>query len=103
MSKLPLYDLPLQACGLKVLIPPSLRGPPCRNLRWRWRLAVLYPDRFCSYCGERRRLTIDHVRPRADGGADALRNMVPACESCNNLKSDMSLLMFLWRRAGWCS
>lgn len=32
--------------------------------------------------------TIDHVRPKSQGGADDLENLVAACSECNTLKSD---------------
>jgi len=52
--------------------------------------------RRCLYCGRseaevRRaggRLTRDHVMPVSRGGRDVWRNVVTACEPCNNLKAD---------------
>lgn len=43
----------------------------------------------CLYCGHhfsQQDLTRDHVRPRAQGGADVWSNVVSACYSCNNRK-----------------
>lgn len=34
--------------------------------------------------------TIDHVRPRARGGGDDLRNLVLACNRCNQARSRQS-------------
>lgn len=51
----------------------------------------------CPYCGGTGG-TIDHVEPRARGGADDARNRVGACRTCNNLKADTPLLVFLVRR-----
>jgi 5-methylcytosine-specific restriction endonuclease McrA len=46
-------------------------------------------DNFeCQYCGTRRDLTIDHVLPRAKGGADTWTNLVTACKRCNAKKGD---------------
>jgi 5-methylcytosine-specific restriction endonuclease McrA len=51
-------------------------------------------DRFtCIYCGAQpgRRiggLTIDHVKPRSQGGVTSWENCVTACEGCNGKKAD---------------
>jgi len=37
----------------------------------------------CAYCGERKKLTIDHVTPLNDFGGHTANNIVPACKSCN--------------------
>lgn len=42
----------------------------------------------CLYCGARTRdLTLDHVRPRSQGGAHSWDNVVSACKSCNHRKA----------------
>lgn len=48
----------------------------------------------CAYCGSQGILTLDHVIPLNCGGADALRNIVPACVSCNASKQDTSVEMW---------
>jgi 5-methylcytosine-specific restriction endonuclease McrA len=49
-------------------------------------------DRFtCQYCGDQpgsEELTIDHVLPRAQGGASTWDNCVLACLACNKRKAD---------------
>lgn len=49
---------------------------------------VLIRDGFkCAYCGSSRgKLTVDHVIPRARGGADSFENCVSCCKTCNNIK-----------------
>jgi hypothetical protein len=47
----------------------------------------------CGYCGVREEdvgaeLTVDHFRPTARGGGDALDNLVYCCFQCNVNKSD---------------
>jgi len=42
----------------------------------------------CQYCGNRDRLTIDHVMPRSRGGRDTWENLVTACVPCNNRKGN---------------
>lgn len=50
---------------------------------------VLRRDRHaCQYCGQRSRLTIDHVHPKSRGGKDTWENLVAACVPCNNRKGD---------------
>lgn len=44
-------------------------------------------DNPCHYCGAYWASEIEHVRPRTQGGADALGNLVAACWRCNAEKS----------------
>ncbi len=41
----------------------------------------------CAYCGRENPTTLDHVIPRAKGGATVRRNLIAACGDCNILKS----------------
>ena len=46
----------------------------------------------CVYCGlllEFAHATLDHVYPRAKGGAHAPGNLVVACARCNRMKGDL--------------
>ncbi|GAC1477184.1 MAG: hypothetical protein NVS1B4_19430 [Gemmatimonadaceae bacterium] len=48
--------------------------------------------RRCVYCAaqlESDAATLDHVHPRARGGANAPGNLVAACPRCNRLKGDL--------------
>jgi 5-methylcytosine-specific restriction endonuclease McrA len=54
----------------------------------------------CVWCRtplshESPRATIDHVRCRSDGGADALANLVLACADCNNSRADSPAAVWL--------
>ena len=55
-----------------------------------WRRAV--KEHFnctCVYCGthyEINQLTLDHVKPKCNGGETITKNMVPACRRCNQEK-----------------
>ena len=50
---------------------------------------ILRRDRFrCQYCGCREKLTVDHVKPRSQGGRDTWENLVTACTPCNNKKGN---------------
>jgi 5-methylcytosine-specific restriction endonuclease McrA len=59
------------------------------------RFNVLLRDNFtCQYCGIRphaRELTMDHVMPRAKGGATRWANVVAACRPCNHRKGSRTL------------
>jgi 5-methylcytosine-specific restriction endonuclease McrA len=50
----------------------------------------------CAYCGQRAKLTQDHVVPISRGGWHAIGNIVPACGSCNSSKGNR--LLVEWRR-----
>lgn len=41
----------------------------------------------CAVCGSAEGLTVDHIRARALGGTDALRNLQTLCGPCNTQKS----------------
>ena len=55
-----------------------------------WRQAIKeHFDCTCVYCGrkhELHELTLDHVKPKTDGGEDLTSNLVPACKACNQGK-----------------
>ena len=42
----------------------------------------------CAYCLKQTRLTQDHMIPRSKGGTKDPANIVPACEECNQRKSN---------------
>lgn len=61
---------------------------------WIWRR-----DRSaCAYCGcklvKGHGAHLDHLTPHAHGGADAVVNLVLACERCNSARQDMSLVQW---------
>jgi len=47
----------------------------------------------CSYCGTKAE-EIDHIVSRAKGGTNSTYNLTPACRSCNEKKSNLSLKDF---------
>lgn len=50
-------------------------------------LAVLAAYKYtCAYCRGTGALSLDHVVPLSGGGATTLRNVVPACRTCNSRK-----------------
>lgn len=53
------------------------------------RRAVFAADNYeCVYCGETRRLGIDHIVPQSRGGTNVFENLVTACHWCNSRKKD---------------
>lgn len=48
----------------------------------------------CAYCGEEitlKAMQADHVDPLRRGGADEVKNMLPACRSCNHYKHSLTI------------
>jgi hypothetical protein len=70
--------------------------------RRRFRASIFHAwDYQCAYCGDHAD-TLDHVVPRADGGATVVENLVPACRRCNLAKSDADWLDWFQQQRG-CS
>lgn len=63
-----------------------------RRAEKHWRAAGI--PFACTYCGGPYE-HVDHVVPRALGGTDDVANLMPACRSCNQSKSDHSLEAWL--------
>lgn len=54
-----------------------------------WKLLKFYYGNRCAYCHKRGvKLTKDHVIPVSKGGSDNIKNIVPACASCNSRKGN---------------
>lgn len=66
-----------------------------KNLSKKTRFEVFKRDGFvCQYCGAHPpsvTLHVDHIHPVAKGGSNSIDNLVTACESCNQGKSDRVL------------
>ena len=52
----------------------------------RFGIADEIPCHYCRNMVKRAEVTLDHVYPRALGGRDEARNLVPACRPCNQEK-----------------
>lgn len=44
----------------------------------------------CSYCGNKRDLTLDHVVPKSRGGKTSWTNLTTACRRCNTKKGNLT-------------
>ncbi|MBM6875783.1 HNH endonuclease [Fusobacterium mortiferum] len=53
-----------------------------------WEMSKAYFNGKCAYCGAEEELTKDHVIPLSAGGKLELKNIIPACVSCNSSKKD---------------
>jgi len=67
------------------------------------RLAIYLRDGFrCVYCqadltqANPREVTLDHVKPRCNGGSHKAKNLITACLSCNSARQHMGLRMFVF-------
>jgi hypothetical protein len=54
----------------------------------------------CAYCGTYA-TTIDHVRPKAKGGATSPENCVPACLDCNINKAHSPVWLWWMSQLHW--
>jgi 5-methylcytosine-specific restriction endonuclease McrA len=59
---------------------------PKRLTKWRFRARIFAEwGHACAYCADPAD-TLDHVRPRFQGGLTVAENLVPACRRCNGAK-----------------
>jgi 5-methylcytosine-specific restriction endonuclease McrA len=63
-----------------------------------WIQALSASCGLCAYCGEAKKLTMDHIDSIGAGGAHDISNIVPACRSCNGSKGDSVLIVWLAKR-----
>jgi hypothetical protein len=73
-----------------IVLTAEFLGPAGFESAWidrEERNAIYERDGFaCRYCGSTKRLSLDHIIPRAQGGGDNPSNLVTACRSCNSRK-----------------
>lgn len=55
-----------------------------------------HPCPYC-FCALDARAHADHIHPVSRGGLSTARNMVYACSGCNQLKSNLTLIQFIWK------
>ncbi len=57
---------------------------------------ILERDNYtCCYCGKYRD-TVDHIKPRSQGGFSSFNNCICACRTCNRNKDNMRLEEYLF-------
>lgn len=62
-----------------------------------WNRAANKCEGRCWFCGVKPdpgMLTVDHAKPRSRGGGNWDDNLLPACDYCNNLKSNLLISEF---------
>ncbi|KPC58706.1 HNH endonuclease [Streptomyces chattanoogensis] len=85
--------LRIRAASVDVPVPRVIRlsryvrVPFRRRAPWSRRGVLVRDQHRCAYCG-RRATTVDHVMPRAQGGADSWLNTVASCAEDNHRKAD---------------
>ncbi|MFF4700643.1 HNH endonuclease [Streptomyces chattanoogensis] len=85
--------LRIRAASMDVPVPRVIRlsryvrVPFRRRAPWSRRGVLVRDQHRCAYCG-RRATTVDHVMPRAQGGADTWLNTVASCAEDNHRKAD---------------
>lgn len=62
----------------------KIHGP----LPWTKRRVLERDGHRCGYCSSMQAHTVDHIKPRAQGGKSTWLNTVAACQSCNGRKRD---------------
>ena len=85
--------LRVRAAAVEIPVPRVIRL--CRYVRvpfrrrapWSRRGVLVRDQHRCAYCGGRA-TTVDHVVPRAQGGADSWLNTVASCAMDNHRKAD---------------
>ena len=53
-----------------------------------WRELLTRYKHRCANCGEKTKLTRDHIIPLSKGGHDGIENIQPFCKPCNSKKRD---------------
>jgi hypothetical protein len=62
------------------------KSVPGAHTQAQWSALCRLFGKTCLRCGERKRLTRDHVTPLARGGSDGIENIQPLCLACNKTK-----------------
>jgi len=79
----------LQEGGGIFLINPPEFAQPQNDFRPREYRFIFELDKYeCVYCGDKKKLTIDHLMPQSRGGSNDQDNLVLACRHCNSTKHD---------------
>ena len=65
-----------------------------RSLYFDERIKLTAPQ-ACCYCGDTKRLCMDHLIPKIRGGPDGSDNLVWACRSCNSSKGGRDMLEWM--------
>jgi 5-methylcytosine-specific restriction protein A len=71
--------------------PSAARRGYDRTWRGKWRRTILEREPLCRVCAARGLVVaatdVDHLVPRADGGAESVANLQPLCHACHSAKT----------------
>lgn len=70
-------------------------GNRIRQQRYKGQHLLENGENICPYCGEKNKLTIDHIIPTSKGGKDNNDNKILCCLKCNMSKTNRDLGDFL--------
>lgn len=59
-----------------------------RQPKWSKNGVLRRDKHVCAFCGANKATTIDHIKPRSQGGKNTWKNTIAACLKCNNKKAD---------------
>lgn len=54
---------------------------------WQWEVLKYLAKDKCLKCGEKKKLTLDHVVPLSKNGEHSIQNVQPLCKNCNSSKN----------------
>jgi len=52
------------------------------------RIMIDSKNASCAYCGSKKNLEIDHIKPVSKGGDNNIENLQILCHKCNRAKAD---------------
>lgn len=77
-----------------------IAGAPGRGVSAsEWARVIAGSLGLCAYCGQSKRMTMDHIDPLSAGGAHDVENIAACCKACNSSKGDAPLVTWMARRA----
>ncbi|RKY83098.1 hypothetical protein DRQ11_13555 [candidate division KSB1 bacterium] len=84
-------------------IPKDVVIPTPRQDRIYRKFGVIFSDKTCEVCGDRRVLNIAHIIPREAGGPDEAWNLMRLCANHHYLFDNMQLTEMEWNSIDWKS
>ena len=75
------------------------KGRMVLELAYNEQISEKKDEAYCGGCGRsvyHRFMQLDHINPKADGGANDLSNRILLCPPCNNIKKDHRTIRGLW-------
>lgn len=86
---------PMRTTPLLRPVEPPL-SPSRRDVLRRWEDLDVWSCAYCDSAFNQMVVAeVDHIRPLAKGGVHEWSNLAPACATCNRLKSDQDVSVWL--------